>query len=104
MCRQAAARGCYAGAPPQGDPPPASVVRAAMAGRGVRTDTDRIDDDRVPPNEHGRAVAVGGHDVAMQVVGDEPIHHRERRPGATGGQGFEGGRSVPLARAQCTHM
>ena len=62
-----------------------------MAGRGVRTDTDRIDDDRVPPNEHGRAVAVGGHDGAMQVVGDEPIHHRgapagrDRRPGVRRG-------------------
>ena len=27
----------------------------------------------------------------MQVVGNEPNHHRERRTGATGCQGFEGG-------------
>ena len=31
----------------------------------------------------------------MQVVGDEPSHFRERRPGATGGKGIEGGRSAP---------
>ena len=24
------------------------------------------------------------------MVGDEPDHHQERRPGATGGKGFEG--------------
>ena len=38
----------------------------------------------------------------MQVVGDEPNRHRERRTGATGCQGFEG--AEPLARAQCTHI
>ena len=31
----------------------------------------------------------------MQVVGDEPSHVRERRPGATGGKGFEGECSIP---------
>ena len=51
----------------------------------------RIDDDRVPANEHGRAVAVGGHDGAMQVVGNEPEHATGRagqaRPAARGSKG-----------------
>ena len=37
----------------------------------------------------------------MQVVGDEPNHHRERRTGATGCQGFEGGCISPSPDAQC---
>ena len=48
----------------------------------------------IPANEHGLAVAMCDHDGAMQVVGDEPIHHREGRLGATGGRGFEGGRAA----------
>ena len=35
----------------------------------------------------------------MQVVGDEPIHFREPRMSATGGNGVEG--AEPHARAQC---
>ena len=35
------------------------------------------------------------HDGAMQLVGDEPMHCRERRLGATQGKGFEGERSIP---------
>ena len=31
----------------------------------------------------------------MQVVVDEPNHHWARRPGAVGGMGFEGERSIP---------
>ncbi len=33
----------------------------------------------------------------MQVVGDEPNHHRERRSGAAGSQGIEGDAQRPLA-------
>ncbi len=40
----------------------------------------------------------------MQVVGDDPNHHLERRAGAKDGRGFEGGAQHPLARAQCTHI
>ena len=46
------------------------------------------------------AVATCDYGGAMQVVGDEPNHHLEPRAGAAGGRGFEGGRSVPLARSQ----
>ena len=31
------------------------------------------------------------HDGATALVGDEPMHFRERRPGATQGKGFEEG-------------
>ena len=41
-----------------------------------------------------------GDHCAMQVVGDEPIHHRERRQGAAGGKGFEG--AEPLASPMCS--
>ena len=41
------------------------------------------------------------HDGATEVVGDEPMHFRERRPGARHGKGFEGGRSSPSPDAQC---
>ena len=44
---------------------------------------------------HGHAVTLCDYDGAMQVVGDEPSHVRERRPGATGGKGFEGECSIP---------
>ena len=40
----------------------------------------------------------------MQEVGDEPIHCRQRRMGATIGKGFEGEAQPPLARSQCTHI
>ena len=52
---------------------------------------------------HGHAVARCDNDGAMQVVGEKPIHHRERQD-ATGSKGFEGGAQRPLARAQCTHI
>ena len=41
------------------------------------------------------------HDGAPAVVGDEPMHCRERRPGARHGKGFEGARSIPSPDAQC---
>ena len=41
------------------------------------------------------------HDGAPAVVGDEPMHIREPRMSATGGKGFEGGRSSPSPDAQC---
>ena len=44
------------------------------------------------------AVATCDYGGAMQVVGDEPNHHLERRAGATGGKGFEGEAKPPLAR------
>ena len=50
------------------------------------SDTDRIDED-------------GG---AVQAVGDEPIHHRERQSGAAGGKGVEG--VEPLARCAMWHI
>ena len=40
----------------------------------------------------------------MQVVGDEPSHFRERRPGATGGKGFEGERSIPSPEPNVAHV
>ena len=40
----------------------------------------------------------------MQEVGDEPIHCRERRMGATIGKGLEGEAQPPLARAQCSTL
>ena len=45
----------------------------------------------------------GDHGDAMQVVGDEPNDSPERRPGASGGRGFEGGAASPLASPMCTH-
>ena len=48
-------------------------------------------------NRVGDAYTAHGHDHdgAMQLVGDEPTHFRERRLGATQGKGFEGARSIP---------
>ena len=69
---------------------------------GIRPDTDRIDDD-YPASGHGQAVALCDNDGEAEVVGDEPIHCRERRPGAAGSRGSRG-RSVPLPDSQCTHI
>ena len=41
------------------------------------------------------------HDGATAVVDDEPMHCRERRPGARRSKGFEGARSIPSPDAQC---
>ncbi len=41
------------------------------------------------------------HDGATAVVGDEPMHFRERRPSARHGKGFEGGCISPSPDAQC---
>ena len=65
---------------------------------GVRPGTDRIDDD-----EHGHAVALWDNDGAIPVVGDEPNDHRDRRPGASGGKGFEGERSIPSPEPNVQH-
>ena len=51
--------------------------------------------DHNAANGHGRAVAVCDYDGAIQAVGDAPNEIWERRSGATGGRGFEGGRSIP---------
>ena len=52
----------------------------------------------------GDDYAAHGHDQdgATAVIGDEPMHFRERRPSATGGKGFEG--AEPLARSQCADI
>ena len=69
---------------------------------GIRPDTDRIDDD-YPATGHGQAVALCDNDGEAEVVGVEPIHCRERQPGAAGSRGSRG-RSVPLPDSQCTHI
>ena len=69
---------------------------------GIRPDTDRIDDG-YPASGNGHAVALCDNDDEAEVVGDEPIHCRERRPGAAGSRGSRG-RSVPLPSSQCTHI
>ena len=60
-----------------------------------------------PVNRVGDDYTAHGHDHdgATAVVGDEPMHLRKRRPSATGGKGFEGGRrSPPLARCAMWHI
>ena len=44
---------------------------------------------------YGHAVTLCDHDGVMQEDGDEPIHLREQRPGASSGKRFEGVRSIP---------
>ena len=54
---------------------------------------NRVGDDNAA-HEHDR-------DGATAVVGDEPMHCRERRSGARHGKGFEGRRRSPSPDAQC---
>ena len=64
---------------------------------------DRIDEDDYSANGRGLAAAVRDHDGAMYVVGDEPVHRRGHQPGATGGRGFEGERSIPSPELNVAH-
>ena len=62
----------------------------------MASDPTRTTHRFVPVSEQRRAVAVCDHGGAMQAVGCEPNHRRERRPGATSGKGSRGAQH-PLA-------
>ena len=88
--------------------PSPGLVRAGHDGPAVRD--HEAAGERCHPtvqldNRVGDDYAAHGHDHdgAMQVIGDEPMHFQERRPSATGGKGFEGGRSLPSPVAMCGH-
>ena len=63
---------------------------------GLRPGTDRIDDDK-----HGGGEDVSDDGGTTQVLGDEPVRHRERL-GAAVVEGFEGEAQLPLASPLCT--
>ena len=94
-------RGCYAGASPlAGNCRPSAWAGQLCPQAGLRPTRDRLDDDGERIRPRRRPVRQRRRDAGGRRRAD-PLP--ERRTGATGGQGFEGERSIPSPDPNVAH-